>query len=363
MSESVFALCSGMLLLLAGGWLVTLRANARLKAKFEALILAKEELAAGAAGVRSILDATPNAIVICDSNDGTVLYGNEQAAALGARITEPARTIFEVLPGMNREDIRSAMKSTGASNAKDVEVLSRSPENPEDDRWLLVMARSTVYMGRASTVFSLCDITDRKAAHSETEMLSEQRALVLDHVQSLRHELLEASLRDPLTGLHNRRYFTSVTPRELARCRRARMPISLLMVDADHFKSINDRFGHLVGDEVLRALGSILASSFRSEDVVCRFGGEEFVVLMPSVDQESAWARAEALRKKVAETRVSASVEQLRLTVSVGVAVGDADSETPEQLVSRADEAVYQAKSRGRNAIVLAPPGQGLASN
>ena len=165
------------------------------------------------------------------------------------------------------------------------------------------------------------------------------------------HEKMRVlSLTDPLTLLRNRRDFDEQMGRELSRARRSHRPTALLLIDLDHFKSVNDRFGHLVGDQVLVKVAELIHSMIRREDIAGRLGGEEFGVLMPGVDRASAMSAAERLRIAAAETQhVSLEGEPLRVTMSIGVAVCHAGSMTSREFFSQADRALYQAKDAGRN--------------
>jgi diguanylate cyclase (GGDEF)-like protein len=168
--------------------------------------------------------------------------------------------------------------------------------------------------------------------------------------ETLRHQ----SVRDSLTGLYNRRYFEETGVRELARAERQGWPLSVLMLDVDHFKQFNDVHGHAVGDMVLRRLGHVLGRLFREEDVVCRYGGEEFVVLLPNCGSEAAQERAEALRV-AAEALILAAPDSggLTVTVSVGVTTTAGDRSDLAALVRQADQALYRAKAQGRNRVVV----------
>jgi two-component system cell cycle response regulator len=166
---------------------------------------------------------------------------------------------------------------------------------------------------------------------------------------------LELAVTDQLTGLHNRRYMTGQLGALVNRAVRGGDPVAALMVDIDHFKKINDGFGHDVGDEVLREFAVRLASNVRAIDLPCRYGGEEFVVIMPDTKLEDARKIAERIRRHVAGSpfRVGGDAEPLTVTISVGVAATCGPDDNAEALLKRADEAVYAAKAAGRNAVIV----------
>lgn len=183
---------------------------------------------------------------------------------------------------------------------------------------------------------------------------SERLALALANLH-LREALQEQSVRDPLTGLFNRRYLQETMERELARTERMGTSLGIIMIDVDHFKNFNDQHGHEAGDLVLEEIGTYLTRAIRSEDIACRFGGEEFVVVMPGVDAGNAHARAEELRKGVNNISIQYKGQTLpSLSISVGVALAPIDGSNAEVLLDTADKALYQAKHAGRNRVVMA---------
>ena len=189
------------------------------------------------------------------------------------------------------------------------------------------------------------------------ELMGEQLALAIANLR-LRETLRQQSLRDPLTGLFNRRYFEESLRREMLRCERRRLPLALLVLDIDHFKSFNDSQGHSAGDAVLAHVGRCVASLVRAEDMACRYGGEEFTIVMPETDAASAVARAEAIRRSVSQQTISHNGRTLGpVTVSIGVAAFPHDGVTPELLFEVADAALYQAKAEGRNRVLHATAG------
>jgi len=171
----------------------------------------------------------------------------------------------------------------------------------------------------------------------------------------LETELEQMATRDPLTGLLNRREMSRVLDEELQRARRYQRPMAVLWVDFDHFKDVNDTYGHAAGDSVLRAISRLLLASGRSVDSIGRFGGEEFVIVLPEMDLEEAQETAERLRRKVAEEpQPLGNGEAVPLTISVGVAVYPDHGQTASTLCAAADKAMYLAKDRGRNCVAMA---------
>ena len=165
---------------------------------------------------------------------------------------------------------------------------------------------------------------------------------------------LELAVTDQLTGLHNRRYMTGQLGALVNRAVRGGEPVAALMIDIDHFKKINDSFGHDIGDEVLREFAVRLASNVRAVDLPCRYGGEEFMVIMPDTRLSDAERIAERIRLHVAGSpfRVAGGSELLTVTISIGVASTLGPGDHAEALLKRADEAVYEAKAAGRNKVI-----------
>lgn len=185
--------------------------------------------------------------------------------------------------------------------------------------------------------------------------VSEQMSLALANLR-LKEKLRQQSIRDPLTGLFNRRYLEESLERELARCERRSLPLTLLMLDMDHFKSFNDTHGHPGGDALLSAFGQLLVSLCRQEDLPCRFGGEEFMLILPEMGLEDSMERAEAIRKAVLALSVQHQGKALSpVTVSIGLACFPDHGRRVSELIELADEALYRAKAAGRNRVLAAP--------
>ena len=182
-----------------------------------------------------------------------------------------------------------------------------------------------------------------------------EQSYVIEQAKADNARLEALAHTDPLTHLLNRRALTIRLVAELERVRRYNSPLTMLMVDLDHFKRVNDTYGHLVGDEVLRGISEILQRSVRTVDMVARYGGEEFVVVLPETGEQGAVVFAERIRERVEEHRFDAQrSEGAKVTVSIGVSSFPAPHvETAEDLFARADAALYRAKERGRNKVCV----------
>jgi diguanylate cyclase (GGDEF)-like protein len=175
--------------------------------------------------------------------------------------------------------------------------------------------------------------------------------------ETFQRRMYEAALRDGMTAAYNKRYFLERLAKELAYARRHATPLSLLMMDIDHFKTVNDTFGHPAGDAVLMKLAKVALDTLRTEDVFARFGGEEFAVICRGVDVANATIVAERLRVLVAAMRTTENGQEIAVTLSLGVAgYPELDIEKPDQLIAAADAALYEAKRAGRNRVAVRSP-------
>lgn len=174
---------------------------------------------------------------------------------------------------------------------------------------------------------------------------------IIDLEQSLK----EQTIRDPLTGLYNRRCMEETLERELARAERKRGSLGLILLDIDHFKKVNDTHGHQAGDAVLQAVGNFLQVQIRLGDVACRFGGEEFVLILPDATVDVTATRAEQLRKAISQLEVQYNGEMMDpVHLSAGIAVYPQHGTSHDVLLHNADNALYQAKALGRNRVLIA---------
>ncbi|MCA9401752.1 MAG: GGDEF domain-containing protein [Candidatus Omnitrophica bacterium] len=186
----------------------------------------------------------------------------------------------------------------------------------------------------------------------KVKILGHQFALALRRVQ-LYKELEYSAIRDGLTDLHTRRYTLERLNEETIRAMAKKIPLSFLMVDVDFFKSFNDRYGHLTGDQILREIAEIIKESIREIDIAGRYGGEEFCVVLPDTNQEGALLAAERIRQATEKKEIVAYDTRVYVTVSVGVATFPTDAENAEELLDKADLALYRSKQGGRNRVTI----------
>lgn len=223
----------------------------------------------------------------------------------------------------------------------------------------------TGWLATALSIFtvSLYVLVVAENGFARAVKLHEARAALQRNEQELKRQLHEISVlqtrlreqanRDPLTGLHNRRYFDDTLQRELLRCEREQKPLAVIMLDIDHFKRINDEHGHQAGDEVLKMLSDILVDQVRGSDVASRYGGEEFMLLLPGADADVAAERVQRCRLRFGEARVTFDDEPIGTTLSAGIASYPQHGRSAAELIRASDLALYQAKALGRNCVVV----------
>ncbi|MCG2786205.1 MAG: diguanylate cyclase, partial [Anaerolineae bacterium] len=196
------------------------------------------------------------------------------------------------------------------------------------------------------------EIIERREAQENLQQTNQELQVQLQRVESLQEELREQAIRDSLTGLFNRRYLDESFSKKISRMKKKESSLAVIMLDIDHFKSFNDTHGHSAGDELLAMLGELLRNQTRQSDVACRYGGEEFVILLSDTSLEVATKRAEEIRRSFESIRVSFEGKSLKSTISIGISIYPDHGDQPEALIIQADQALYQAKSSGRNRVV-----------
>lgn len=316
---------------------------------FKLRVLVVEEDRALRAVLEKVLVSAGHRVVSC---------GEGRAALEQVRLHKPQVVIMDwLLPGMSGVALCRELRRLPDSRNLYLIVLTMQPSTERlveafeagADDYLVKPLTPKIFFARL------------RAAQRVVQLQAE---LAFDREQLLRfsHELSEANQRlqhqaltDTLTGLPNRRHAMERLEQEWALTRRAERALSCLMVDVDHFKAVNDRYGHQVGDEALKTVAEALRRAARTQDVVCRYGGEEFLVICPDTSRDAAAQCAERLRLNVAaETLPLADGASLKFTVSIGVACKDDQTPTLEALLLQADDRLYAAKAGGRNRVVAA---------
>ncbi|MCH8498848.1 MAG: GGDEF domain-containing protein [Marinobacter sp.] len=197
------------------------------------------------------------------------------------------------------------------------------------------------------------NITARKQAEDALRVTNQELEVRLAEIRVLQVQLQQQAIRDELTGLYNRRYLEESLERELQRAERAGQPLTLMMIDVDHFKAVNDTYGHQAGDRVLQAVAELLRKRLRAQDIVCRFGGEEFVVILPDTAAQQTLVRLESWFRKEGLLTVGHEGQRIDVQFSMGLAEYPTHGRSGEQLLRVADRALYQAKHNGRNQVCL----------
>jgi two-component system cell cycle response regulator len=277
--------------------------------------------------------------------DGSVVYSAATGAdALERALTKDFELVIVSLTLLNEDGLRLCSQLRSHERTRQVPILLMIDEGDMN------RVAKGLELGANDYVIKPIDRNELQA-RVRTQI---RRKRYQDRLRANYEQSLSLALTDSLTGVFNRRYVSAHLPRLLDRAADSNKPVSILMFDIDHFKRVNDTFGHDIGDEVLKEVAERAARNLRNFDLVARLGGEEFVVIMPDTDGESALMVAERLRNRIGDTvfKISAPVGEIVVTVSVGVAVGGRIGDTVETLIKRSDEALYEAKRSGRNRVV-----------
>ena len=200
------------------------------------------------------------------------------------------------------------------------------------------------------------DITERKRIENNLQEAYRRLEAHVQEIEILQTQLREQAIRDPLTGLFNRRYLEETMERETARALREAHDLCVAMIDVDHFKNFNDFYGHKVGDAILQSLGAMLLGNTRLGDIACRYGGEEFIVIMPGASLEDAHKRADQWREKFKNQQTSITKWGMVVTISIGLAIFPLHGKDSDAMLDAADQALYQAKALGRNQVAVFSP-------
>jgi diguanylate cyclase (GGDEF)-like protein len=277
-------------------------------------------------------------------------------------LVDTNRLFFKSAHGMDIREVPYPDFFCGhAIRQRDVFVVPDATQDPRFANHPLVMdaPRVRFYAGAPMVtpqdyvLGTLC-VADFVPRQLDAKQLETLRILARQAMCQL--ELNLQAMRDPLTNLFNRRQLEESLHREVLRARRIGAPVGVMAIDVDHFKRVNDTLGHEVGDSALRAIAEELASCVREEDIACRAGGEEFVIILPGTGKTALRSRAEGVRKTIEQASISAGEGTLKLTVSIGLASFPSYGDSGPAVLRAADVALYKAKAAGRNRVIMCTP-------
>jgi len=291
---------------------------------------------------RRLFETAQDGILILDARTGMIEDVNPYLIKMLGYSHEEfvKRKLWEVGAFKDIEASKDAFESLQENKYIRYEDL---PLKTHDGRLIQVEFVSNVYLVGSKKVIQ-CNIRDITAHKHAQDALLRSEAL-----------LREQSVRDHLTGLFNRRYLEETLERELLRAERKELPLGIIMLDVDDFKQFNDTRGHAAGDAILRGLGTMLIGHVRGEDIPSRYGGDEFVIVLPDTSREVSRERAERLCEHARHLHIQFEAEALEaITLSMGVASFPEDGATNEVILAAVDGALYQAKRQGRNQVVMA---------
>ena len=275
--------------------------------------------------------------ILADLDDVTVLSAESGAEALHlAAQHRPDLVLLDIyMPGMDGIEVCRRLLAEPATQDTAVMFITAASTPEDEERGLAAGALDFI----------------RKPI---SPGIVQARARNILKLRRATQQLEQLASTDALTGARNRRYFLEAAEAEFRRSRRYDQSLSFLMLDIDHFKSVNDQWGHAIGDEALKAATAAIQGAMRREDTLGRLGGEEFAVLLPQTDAANAALFAERVRQAIAALEIDTGETPLRFTVSIGVAQVAPSDKTPKQALGRADAALYTAKNDGRNRVAAA---------
>jgi diguanylate cyclase (GGDEF)-like protein/PAS domain S-box-containing protein len=303
---------------------------------------------------QTLIDTVQVGVLLIDAEQKLLITGNEAATRLlgyarQALYRRPLDSLFTSPEQYSQ--LLALLQEQQQLGEREVELNTRGGEK----LWTVLSMRPLLFRERNAYVLSFVDITERllHAQRMEEEKQATERAL--SQLQSTQHELYQRATCDDLTGIANRRHFLSGASKTLELARRDNQPYAVAVLDIDHFKSINDRYGHAAGDMALQCFASHIAASLPASALFGRMGGEEFAITLPGTPLDQAHMLLEAIRQSLAAVALPIDTQATHISFSAGVAERKCHGEQLSELLKIADHAMYQAKHHGRNRVESAP--------
>ena len=280
-----------------------------------------------------------------------VVWVEDGKSAINIAKSQPLDIILldVILPDINGTEVCRWLKLN--QNTKGIPIIMLTAKGSTSDKVTGLEAGADDYIPKP---FDEIELNARIYSCLRTKALQDELRLKNRQLEELLERVEVLAITDPLTELFNRRRFEAVLEKEFKKTRRYNSPLSCLMIDIDHFKKINDEYGHHVGDAVLQEIAQIIKNNFREIDIIARWGGEEFIVLLPHTGKEAALQSATRVLKTISNHKFS-SIPGKKITVSIGIASAPLPSiDSGENLINACDLAMYEAKKNGRNRIEIA---------
>lgn len=299
-----------------------------------------------------VVDDTPENISILKvilSKEGyniSVALSGEIALNILTRSLPDLILMDVMMPGMNGFEVCRKIKED--SRTCEIPVIFVTAKAETDD---IVQAFDAGGVDYITKPYQYKEILSRIKTHLKMQSLLKRNSALIEELKNANAELENISRKDPLTGLSNRRDMNEKIENELARFNRSKESFSIILGDIDYFKKTNDTYGHDAGDDILVKVSNLMAEATRAQDVVARWGGEEFLILLPNTDLDGSWNLAEIIRKKIENEEMIFAQNKIPVTMSFGTSCYE-DGLSINELVKKADECLYRAKEAGRNKVV-----------
>ncbi len=307
--------------------------------------------------LNSLMDHLPEHIYFKDAHSRFIRISRSLAKAFG--LEDPSEAIGKTdFDFFSAEHARRAFhdEQTIMRSGKTISMEEKETWPDRPDTWVLT-TKMPLYGAKGQVIGTFgisSDITDRKIAEDKLRLQSKSLQKQIQEIHFLHDQLKEQACRDVLTGLSNRVMMEEVLSQQINQSRELGLPYSVFITDIDHFKDINDEYGHLVGDAILEKFGACIQSLTRADDFSCRLGGDEILLAFQNMPIQQAEKKAQLIRKMLGQLHVQREGRKISATVSIGIATYPMDGESVQTLISQADSALYLAKERGRNQVALA---------